>query len=44
MQMWVEVDPIPEGLDGDDDAGDELPARQGLFAELDKYLLLLRKL
>ena len=30
MQMRVEVDPIPEGLDGDNDAGDELFARQGL--------------
>jgi hypothetical protein len=30
MQVWVEVDPIPEGLDSNHDAGDELFARQGL--------------
>ena len=30
MQVRVEVDPIPEGLDSNHDAGDELFARQGL--------------
>jgi len=28
MQVRVEVDPIPEGLDSNNDAGDELFARQ----------------
>ena len=37
MQVWVEVDPIPEGLDSDNDAGDELFARQGL--EVDRQRL-----
>jgi len=30
MQVRVEVDPIAEGLDGDNDTGDEFFARQGL--------------
>jgi len=30
MQVWVEVDSVPEGLDSNHDAGDELFARQGL--------------
>jgi len=30
MQVRVEVDPIPEGLDSNNDAGDELFSRQGL--------------
>jgi hypothetical protein len=29
MQMRVEVDSVAEGLDGDNDAGDERFARQG---------------
>jgi len=30
MQVRVEVDPVAEGLDGDDDAGNERLARQHL--------------
>jgi hypothetical protein len=31
MQVRVEVDPVPEGLDSNNDAGDELFARKGTF-------------
>ena len=36
MQVRVKIDPGPEGLDGDDDAGAELFARQGLEAHRER--------
>jgi hypothetical protein len=35
MQVRVKVDPVPEGLDRDNDAGDEIFPCQGFKVDLD---------